>query len=558
MIFSKKKNIIILLMVFIMSIILLSVMIIKYEPKVSSVTENMIYIEKNDINLDINDSLEISLLFASYIFTNDQKMLISSQNNILMTNHAGQLFIYELHITPMLKSVKLNKTELEMVINSEDELNYVLEPSNIYVSDVKWTSSDSNIVSVTDGKVTAIGIGEADITLMINNISVTCHIKVKPIEIDSIKLDKTFIKLEQGDSTSLNTTIEPDNVADKSVIWKSGNKNIALVDKKGKVTAQGVGTTDVTVTTSNGKKATCKVTVTAKEAKSIRLDKDDFITKIGTDIRLYATILPTNTYNKKISWTSSDPSIATVSNGLIIGRKPGKVVITATTSNGKRAKSTITFESNTHNKTAIFFGDSITYGYKGTPVGYSWANYIGDHYDLKKTVNAGKSGWCISNVKGKYILDQVKKYDNQTFDYVIMHGGTNDISRGTPLGTYDPTDFSGHYDDKTFLGGLETYIYTIKHQFPKAKIGYIINYPTPNSNVNRKKLSATYYTQMKKVLSKWNISYLDLFFGTSPDKVKYSRLLKVNTSTYLPDALHLNRDGYKLISPYIYRWMNTL
>ena len=63
---------------------------------------------------------------------------------------------------------------------------------------------------------------------------------------------------------------------------------------------------------------------------------------------------------------------------------------------------------------------------------------------------------------------------------------------------------------------------------------------------------------MKKVLNKWEIKYIDLFSGSTDDGITYSSLLKVDTNTYLPDGLHLNREGYNIISPYIYKWMNTL
>ena len=56
----------------------------------------------------------------------------------------------------------------------------------------------------------------------------------------------------------------------------------------------------------------------------------------------------------------------------------------------------------------------------------------------------------------------------------------------------------------------------------------------------------------KKILDKWNIKYLDLF------NEEYSNILKVNTKTYLPDSLHLNYEGYKIIYPYIYDFIKSL
>lgn len=213
--------------------------------------------------------------------------------------------------------------------------------------------------------------------------------------------------------------------------------------------------------------------------------------------------------------------------------------------------------SATHNKTAIFFGDSITYGYGNN--GYGWANYIADNYDILNAVNAGKSGWFISNnLKRDWIVNEVNSRKNTNYDYVIMHGGCNDINKNVPLGTYEETNFSGNYDTDTFLGGLEYYLYVVTTNWQHAKIGYIINYKTPNDQSRNNEKSAPYYTKMKEVLNKWNIKYIDLFDGSNNNGQQFAELLKVNTNEYLPDNLHLNGEGYRIISPYIYNWMKTL
>ena len=95
----------------------------------------------------------------------------------------------------------------------------------------------------------------------------TCRIKgiteqnvLRPIE--SITLNKTTLSLVKGNSETLQATINlSDATDDKTLTWKSEDENIAKVDGNGKVTGVGTGTTNITVTTSNGKSATCKVTV---------------------------------------------------------------------------------------------------------------------------------------------------------------------------------------------------------------------------------------------------------------------------------------------------------
>ena len=76
----------------------------------------------------------------------------------------------------------------------------------------------------------------------------------------SVSLNKTSLALEIGKSYTLTKTVSPSNAV-TSYTWSSSNASVATVDKNGKVTAKASGTATITVKTSNGKTATCKVTV---------------------------------------------------------------------------------------------------------------------------------------------------------------------------------------------------------------------------------------------------------------------------------------------------------
>jgi hypothetical protein len=79
------------------------------------------------------------------------------------------------------------------------------------------------------------------------------------VQAATVKLTKKTLSLEVGESYTLKIT-----GTESSVTWKSSDKSIATVNKKGKVSAVEVGTATITATV-NKKKFTCKVTVTAKE-----------------------------------------------------------------------------------------------------------------------------------------------------------------------------------------------------------------------------------------------------------------------------------------------------
>lgn len=85
------------------------------------------------------------------------------------------------------------------------------------------------------------------------------------VNVSGVSLNATEATLDVGNTFQLQATITPSNADDKGVSWISGNTSVATVSSTGLVTAKAVGTTTVTVTTTDGgKSATCKVIVRAE------------------------------------------------------------------------------------------------------------------------------------------------------------------------------------------------------------------------------------------------------------------------------------------------------
>lgn len=216
--------------------------------------------------------------------------------------------------------------------------------------------------------------------------------------------------------------------------------------------------------------------------------------------------------------------------------------------------------SKTYKKKAIFFGDSLVSGYGSSSRNYSWANYIGDNYDLDSSVNAGAFDYRVSTYDDpkKWLVDVVKDHYNDTdnYDFIMLEGGVNDVLYNTPIGSFSDSKDVNSFDPKTFCGGLETYLYYVTSKWSNSRIGYIITYYTPNYTERGLKWSyddyKKYYDITMKILDKWNVKYIN--FATE----EFNSLLDVEKRTYLPDYLHLNDDGYKKISPYIYKFMQEL
>ena len=86
------------------------------------------------------------------------------------------------------------------------------------------------------------------------------------VPIESIHVNKDTMSLTEGESATLTATISPSNTTlDKTVKWSSSNTAVASVDSAGKVTAKKAVTAVITATSSNGKSASCTVTVKQKD-----------------------------------------------------------------------------------------------------------------------------------------------------------------------------------------------------------------------------------------------------------------------------------------------------
>jgi uncharacterized protein YjdB len=162
------------------------------------------------------------------------------------------------------------------------------------------------------------------------------------ISVSSVTLNKKSANVIKGKSITLKATVKPSNATEKTVTWKSNNPKIASVDNKGKVKGLKKGTAKITVKTSNGKSAVCKITV-LEPVKSIKFTKKAYSLKAGNTITLKPVISPKAASNKNVTWKTGDKKIATVDkNGKVKGKKKGRVTITVTTKDGKKtAKCTV-------------------------------------------------------------------------------------------------------------------------------------------------------------------------------------------------------------------------
>lgn len=295
--------------------------------------------------------------------TNWENITIASGNTPLLSAKINFVTVPKISINYSSISLEMGKT-LELFVSAEDEID---------ISNITWSSSDTNIAVVDDmGVVTAINAGDTVITATTGDgiNSVACTIKVLPIAVESLTLDKTNINMYIGDTDKIVAKITPDNATNKSIVWESSDTDIVYVEN-GVVTAKKPGTAIITAKSGDGRyKAECIIEVTTIVISNIIIDKSNITLKCGEYTTIMYTTEPENATDKTVVWSSSDDKIASVSNGIVKGIRNGIVVITASNLDGSiKAECTVSVIPSTIAVTGITLKEStalISIGEKKT------------------------------------------------------------------------------------------------------------------------------------------------------------------------------------------------
>ena len=235
-------------------------------------------------------------------------------------------------------------------VGETTSLSTSVSPANATDKTLVYKSSDTGIATVnSEGVIKGINPGNATITVSAkSNSGVRSEVTIKVIKKSSEDSEDTvpvtgislsgFSSLSVGQTEKYIATIKPANASNKGVIFTSSNASVATVDANGNVKGIKAGTTTISATAKGNSSAISRLTVTV-----VASDDDNDIpvsgikisgynsVKEGNSIQLTTEITPDNANNKKVSYTSSDSSIASVDqNGKVTGIKAGTVRITAT------------------------------------------------------------------------------------------------------------------------------------------------------------------------------------------------------------------------------------
>ncbi len=146
----------------------------------------------------------------------------------------------------------------------------------------------------------------------------------------SITTNMSSANIKKGETVTATATIVPANATNKYVKWLTSDASVADVDG-GVITGNSSGTATITAVAGSNTnvKATIKVTVHVP-VTGLALDKNDLSMKVGDSSTLAPTITPADADNKDIIWTSTNPGVASVENGIVSALNSGTTTITAT------------------------------------------------------------------------------------------------------------------------------------------------------------------------------------------------------------------------------------
>lgn len=259
----------------------------------------------------------------------------------------------EFNIQDVLFTIKIENEDYQCAVGEAIGIIYQYDGLN---QNLNWASSDNSVVSVSaNGSiVTVSGLrnGSATITAMATDGSgaraiAEVHVGVGYKIIEQITLSHVEAVLEVGETLSLIPSIYPEDAENKEVHWSSSDETVAIVSADGAVTAVGLGEATITVSTTDDSNlsATCVVTVVSTMVEDIVLPIDSLKLRIGDVYYLEATVLPENSTNRDILWSSSDEDVAVVSSlGKIVALSEGQTFITASAADGSGVTASLYLE----------------------------------------------------------------------------------------------------------------------------------------------------------------------------------------------------------------------
>ena len=183
--------------------------------------------------------------------------------DIIATTHNGLEAKCHISVLVSAESINLNETEKTIFIGDSFILTADITPTDVFPPvDIVWSSSNTNVVTIDNGLINAVGLGDAIISATTSNgLTAVCIIKVLPILVESIKVTPYIIEAEVGTEQQLTAEIFPENATNKKILWTVNNPEIASINDYGllKILKPGISIVTATATDGSGISGNCQI-----------------------------------------------------------------------------------------------------------------------------------------------------------------------------------------------------------------------------------------------------------------------------------------------------------
>lgn len=246
--------------------------------------------------------------------------------------------------TDQVKDYTLTPAHKELYVGDNYTIAPVFDPKDVTEKTIHYYSSDEAVATVDDnGVVNGISEGSAVIVGRSEdgNIVRTCTVTVvkPPVPVKDFTVEPKEQEVRVGSTFYITPVFTPADASNQKVIYKSADDKIATVDENGLVTGIAIGETTIICQSVEGNIiATCQVTVLKAYVNVINFNITPTQQEVetGSTFQITPIFTPADATNQKVTYQSSDPSVATVDEkGVVTAVKKGTVTIICQSDEGK-------------------------------------------------------------------------------------------------------------------------------------------------------------------------------------------------------------------------------
>ena len=314
--------------------------------------------------LDVGDVLELAWTFVYENATNRAVSVVSSDEDVISvsSDETGKVFITAkaqgtatLTATSASTGVQVSRTFTvvqpvtqitisgitdHLAITRTARLTAVITPDDATTKTIEWHSTNEAVATVDqNGVVHPVSLGSVGIYCVALDGSGTqsnvLYFEVSEIPdpegvhlyVDGQDVTGSMVQMTPGSTITITSKVLPED-ADQDVTFRALGSYVT-VSQTGVVTAVSPGTAYIVVTTSDNSASAELQILVAVQPEAISISGESVINE-GDSVTLTATVSPENTTDKSVTWSSSDTSVATVTNGgIVTGIHDGSAIITA-------------------------------------------------------------------------------------------------------------------------------------------------------------------------------------------------------------------------------------